>query len=317
LRETFERVLPLVGLDRILVVTGADLVEAIATELPELPLAHILAEPEGRNTAPCAALGIGVAERIQGPGPVALLPADHWIPESEVFRQQLLEAFHHAANSGLAVTIGIPPTRPETGYGYLEVAEDRPEGPLNGKRFVEKPDLPTARTYLTSGRHFWNSGIFIWESRSFAKALAQHLPAVAKGIAGPLESWGQRRFPEDLAAAYQDFPSISLDYGVMERLPTFAVYKAGFRWSDLGSWDAWGKLAPELRGKNRGRTQLHSLDSKDNVIFAPEKTVAFIGVNDLIVVDTPDALLVCHADQAQRIREMTKMLVEADRRDLL
>lgn len=325
LRETCQRLLPLVGPERVLIVTNADLAAATARELPELPSANIIAEPVGRNTAPCAALGIGIAERLGGPGPVALLPADHWIPDVDIFRQQLQAAFEHAAATGEAVTFGIPATRAETGYGYLETAgaaesaEASPVGdePLRGLRFVEKPDPETAASYLATGRHYWNSGIFVWESRAFASALAEHLPDVSGLLAGPLAAFGSPDFSDTLAAAYQRCESLSIDKGVMEKLTAFAVYEAAFRWSDLGSWDAWGTLASRLDAGNRGRTELFAIESRDNVVYAPEKAVALIGVAGLIVVDTSDAILICRGDSAQKIRKLTALLAEHDRQDLL
>ena len=333
LRETCDRVLPLVGPERILVITNENLLTATGRELPELPTEHIIGEPCGRNTAPCAALGIGLAERIGGRVPVALLPADHWIPDGELFRDQLATAFNHASATGQAVTFGIPPSRPETGYGYLEVIENalpgnatqveatvQPRGFTNllpGKKFVEKPDPETARTYLAGGHHYWNSGIFIWDSRSFASALTEYLPEVAGALAEPLAAYGSSDFTAMLANSYDRCPAISIDFGVMEKLPAFAVIPASFRWSDIGSWDVWGELAPEVAAGNRGLTRLLELESRGNIIYAPEKTVALMGVEDLIVVDTQDALLICRVQDAQRIREITERLADQNQQDLL
>lgn len=322
LRETCERVAPLVGWDRLLVVTNAAQTEATAAALPELPPERIVAEPVGRNTAACAALGVLLAERLSGPGPVALLPADHAIPDGEVFRAQLAAAFAHAATTGQAVTFGVPPTRPETGYGYLEVAapaggDGDPGLPRAGRRFVEKPDAVTAARYLAAGNFLWNSGIFVWESRAFAAALDRCLPGLRERLAPAVAAHGSAAFARALAAAYGDLPAVSLDVAVMEKLSGFAVLRAAFRWSDLGSWDAWGELAPELPGGNRGDAQLFTLGANGNVVFAPGKAVALIGVDDLIVVDAGDALLVCRARDAQRLRELTAELERRQRSDLL
>ena len=339
LRETCERVYPLVGAERVLVVTGEDIAGAVAAELPELSPSQIIGEPIGRNTAACAALCIGLAERRYGPGPVALLPADHWIPDGGTFRDQLARAFTHATATCEAVTFGIPPTRPETGYGYLEVVDlERPAAQsgtapatassrgadrtgdsnlVTGLRFVEKPDRDNAQAYVASGRHFWNAGIFVWDSQTFRRALQRYLPEVAKAISGAIAAFGSSDFPDALINAYSRCPAVSLDYGVMERLPAFSVVKAAFRWSDIGSWDEWGSLAGQLEGGNRGTTRLCPLDSRGNVIYAPRKTVALVGVDDLIIVDTDDALLVCRADAAQRIRDVTEQLRGLDLQDLL
>ena len=329
LRDTFNRVEALVGADRIIVVTSEAMAADTARELPELPRGHIIAEPCGRNTAPCAALGIGVAERLGGRVSVALLPADHLIPDADRFRDQLARAFTQVAGGGEPVTFGITPTHPETGYGYLEVAPGVKAGPgapagesaaadfLPGIRFVEKPELPTAENYLAAGNYFWNAGIFVWDSRSFAGALRQHLPEVAAATDQALAAYGGAEFASALATAYADCPAVSLDEGVMEKLASFRVVPAAFRWSDLGSWDVWGNHADQLGDGNRGSTWLCPVASRGNVVYAPTKTVALVGVADLIVVDTEDALLVCRADAAQRIREVTEKLREQDREDLL
>jgi mannose-1-phosphate guanylyltransferase len=319
LRETCERLLPLVGAERLLVVTNAAQATASAAELPELPPGRVVAEPVGRNTAACAVLGAMLAERLAGAGPIAFVPADHCIPDPESFRGQLAAAFAHAGATGDAVTFGVPPTRPETGYGYLETGADgaAADGALPGLRFVEKPDAATAARYVADGRFLWNSGIFVWESRAFAAAVDRHLPGLRERLAPAAAAFGTDAFPSALAAGYAECPSVSLDCGVMEKLPRFTVYRAGFRWSDLGSWNAWGELASALPGGNRGAAQLFPVDSTRNVVYAPGKAVALVGVEDLVVVDAGDALLVCRAGDAQRLRDVIALLEDEQRTDLL
>lgn len=318
LRDTYERVAPLVGPGRILVVTGAALADDVRRELPELPPAHVVGEPAGRNTAPCAVLGAGIAGRLAPGEPVALLPADHHIPAPEDFAAQLAAALRRAATSETVVTLGIRPDRPETGYGYLLAgAEPDADGFLAGEAFVEKPDLATAERYLAGGRHYWNGGIFVWNAAWFASRAAAHLPEVAKRMAPAVAAFGTDGFAAALEDAYGDCPADSLDYAVMEKLEGFEVLPAGFAWSDLGSWDAWGELAPPLEGDNRGRAELLAVDAGGNVVRADGKVVALIGVDDLIVVDTPDALLVCRKADAQRIKAVIDRLEKDKRQDLL
>ncbi len=317
LRETCTRLFPLVGPERILVVTNAVQAAASAAELPELPAGHIVAEPVGRNTAVCAALGVLLAERLVGPGPVALLPADHLIPDGEILRAQLAAAFSHATESGAAITFGIPPTRPETGFGYIEIGVGAGDGPLPGLRFVEKPDAATAAVWLAGGRHLWNSGIFVWKSDAFVRALDTHLPGLTARLAPAVAAYGSAGFGAALAAAYADCPSLSVDVGVMEKLPAFAVFRAAFRWSDLGSWNAWGELAPDLPGGNRGEAEVYAVSASGNIVHAPGRTVALVGVEGLVVVETPDALLVCRADAAQRLKDVIALLETGRREDLL
>ena len=227
LRETCDRLLPLVGPDRILVVTSGALAPAVAAELPELPPERIIAEPVGRNTAPCAVLGLGVAAGIDPDAPVALLPADHLIPDHEAFAAQLDRAFGLAAGGAPVVTFGIRPTRPETGYGYIEADRPAQAGqPWTGKAFVEKPDLETAAGYLAAGRHFWNSGIFIWNQEAFARLAAEHLAVTVGMLAPAVASFGTAGFLPALQEAYRQCPADSIDCAVMEKLVEFAVLPA-------------------------------------------------------------------------------------------
>jgi len=316
LRETYERVVPLVGPDRVLVVTSGTLADATRAELPGIPPDHVITEPVGRNTAPCAVLGLGVAARLAPEAPVALLPADHFIPDDDNFRTQLQEAFVLAAAEPTVVTIGIPPDRPETGYGYLET--DASSGRVrSGVKFVEKPDRATAESYVRGGRHFWNSGIFVWNPAYFAEMATAHLPAVVARMTAAVNSFGTAGFDAALETAYRGCPAASIDVAVMEKLPGFAVLPAVFRWSDLGSWDAWGELAADLEGANRGEADLVALDSTGNVIRVADRMVALLGVRDMIIVETEDALLVCHKTAAQRIKEVITCLEERGRSDLL
>lgn len=318
LRDTFDRVVPVVGADRILVVVSGNLAAATRAELPELPSDQVIVEPVGRNTAPCAVLGMGLAGRIDPDAPVALLPADHLIPDDEIFRRQLDQAFAAAAAATTVITLGIVPTRPETGYGYIEIAgEPVPGGLSRGAGFTEKPALPVAEAYVAGGRHFWNSGIFVWNPAWFASVTARHLQGVVDLMAPAVASFGTRGFAAALEVAYRDCPADSIDFAVMEKLTGFDVLAAEFRWSDLGSWDAWGELAAVLPGDNRGRSNLLAVDSRDNILMTGDKTVALLGVSDLVVVDTPDALLVCRKDHAQRIKEIIALLEDAGRQDLL
>lgn len=323
LRQTFLRVAPLVGAERVLVVTGADLAGAVAAELPELPVTHVIAEPIGRNTAPCAVLGVGLAARLAPGEPVALLPADHAIDDDDLFRSQLAVAFDHARTRGDVVTFGIVPTRPETGYGYLEAGEASPPQDLRaGLGFVEKPDHERAEAYVRDGRHFWNSGIFVWGAEAFRAAAAAHVPELSARLEPALAAWGTTGFAAALAAAYADCPAESVDVAVMEKLDRFSVLPARFGWSDLGSWSAWRDLAPALDAGggdagNRGRADLVGLDSRGNVVHAPGKLVALIGVEGLVVVDTGDALLICPVTADQRVKEITGRLAAAGRTDVL
>lgn len=320
LQATYDRVAGVVGPERILVITNQELVAATVEQLPDLPPTHVIGEPVGRNTAPCAVLGVGIAQRLEPGAPVALLPADHAITQDDVFAEQLQLAFDHvAATSGIA-TFGIPPTHPETGYGYLEVGaplDGMPPDVIPGVAFVEKPDLARAEAYLANGRHLWNSGIFVWSADAFARAAQDHMPEIAAALAPAVEAYGQVHFTAALAAAFEACPAESIDYAVMEKLAAFDVLRSRYGWSDLGSWSAWGELAPELDEAACGYAEVVSLAASGNVVHAPGKLVALIGVEGLVVVDTGDALLICPKRDDQRVKDITVQLEDRGRSDLL
>lgn len=322
LRETFDRVVPLVGADRILVVTSGTLAEPTRAQLPELDPDHVVNEPVGRNTAPCAALGMALAARLDPQAPVALLPADHAIPDEEIFREQLAAAFAVAAAQPTVVTFGIAPTRPATGYGYLLAGEPGtgPDGDASlraGLAFVEKPDAATAEVYLRDGRHLWNSGIFVWNAAHFAAMAAREMPGIRDAMQVAADDFGTESFPAALQSAYSGCPSESIDNAVMEKLDSFTIAPARFRWSDLGGWEAWGELAPDLPGENRGRGDVLPIDSRGNIVMAPGKLTALIGVEGLIVVETDDALLICRREEAERLKETIQALEKSGRNELL
>ncbi len=317
LRETFERVEPLVGAGRVLVITQAAQAAATAAELPELTPSQIVAEPCGRNTAACAALGAAVAGRLAPGAPLALLPADHLIGDDQAFRAQLRRAFQLAAAGAEVVTLGVPPQRPATGYGYIETAPGIAAGVLRGVRFVEKPGAAAAAGFVASGNHLWNSGVFVWNAAGFQRALAAHAPGLAGRMDAAAAAWGGPDFAAALAAAYDGCPALSVDVAIMEKLRDFCVIPAAFAWSDLGSWDSWREHAPDLGGDNRGVARRVMGDGRGHTVHAPGKTVVLLGVEDLIVVDTHDALLICRTDAAQRVKEMTDRLAAQGDDDLL
>lgn len=320
LRETCDRVLPLVGAGRILVIASGDLAPAIRRDLPELPPDHVIIEPVGRNTAPCAVLGMGLAARLDPSAPVALLPADHHIPDGAAFARQLADAFALARRPGTVVTFGVRPTHPHTGYGYLEVAPGGGSGPLDGLCFVEKPDVATATGYVDGGRHYWNSGIFVWNPAWFAEMADRHLPEVRARMEAPVAAFGTAGFAAALDAAYAGCPAASVDQAIMEKLSGFTVLPAAFAWSDLGDWEAWGELVgatPSDDASFVGLGDVLSIGSAGNIVRGDKRLVALVGVDDLVVVDTPDALLICRRGQSQRLRDVIEQLEKRGRRDLL
>jgi mannose-1-phosphate guanylyltransferase len=312
LRQTFTRLDGAFAPAHVFVVTTADLAEEAARILPELPEGNILIEPEGRNTAPCLALALVQIERKVPSGVMAVLSADHWIGEHALFLEDLDRAAQHAAATGELVVFGIRPTYPETGFGYIE-AEG--QGPVQKVvAFREKPPMDVALTYLASGRHYWNAGMFVWTLADFRAQLQQHAPAVL----APLDAWvAAGAEATQLQAAYGQVPEVAIDVALMEKAREVAVVPARFTWSDVGSWPAAISFQePDANGNvSQGETLL--LDSKNCAFFGGRRLIAASGVQDLIVVDDADALLICHRDKAQSVKTIVERLKAEGREDLL
>jgi len=303
LQDTVNRLRGLVPPAQILVVTHRDHAAEVRPQLPQLPTKNILVEPIGRNTAPCLALAaLTIAERAPRATLVSLA-ADHVIRDPARFRATLAEAFAWAARSGASVTFGIVPTVPETGYGYIRVGE-----PLGGRAyrvraFVEKPPLADARRFVASGEYLWNSGMFAWRVDALLALMDEHLPALGAALRPAMCHAGRRRTAA-IARAYRRVTPISIDYGLMEKARDVVVIRAEFPWNDVGSWAALADLPRD----DRARAPVVAVDASRYVVFSPERLVALVGVDDVIVVDAPDALLICRRDRAQDVRRVVEEL---------
>ncbi len=320
LELTVERLLPLVPAARIMVLTNRDQAPAVAELLAtRLDRRQIIAEPRGRNTAPAIALAAWLLAREGQQDQVMLVcPADHYIGAPDVFRRTLATAARVAA-AGWLVTLGITPSRPETGYGYIqgggELTDDRWRGETVKKaaRFVEKPDRQRAREYLAAGNFYWNSGIFLWRPDIILAEITRHLPDIAACLevfARSRESEGQGKA---LTAYFAAVEAVSIDYGVLEKSTRVAVIPGDFAWSDLGSWDALDELDLRPAGLDG---EIIAVDAAANTVFSGNPT-ALVGVHDLLVVDTPEALLICRRGRSQQVREVVARLQELGREDLL
>ncbi len=315
IQQTIARLRPLVRPERFLIITNTYLRKEIIRQLPKVPPERIIAEPLQRNTAPC----IGLAARILlGEDPEAVMgvfPADHVIARPAAFRQVLRRASRAAAEDHLVV-LGIQPRWPETGYGYIEFAAAGEPVPV--RRFREKPDLATARRFLRSGNFYWNSGMFLWKAAVIDRALREYLPATAKALDGIRGRPGEPPFARSLAAHYPQCENISIDYAVLEKAGNIVGFPcADLGWNDVGSWNAVYDLLPHDAQGNVARTDAVFHAAKGAYVDAPGKLVALVGVDDLIVVDTPDALLVARRDRAQDVGEVVKILEKRRRDDLL
>lgn len=318
---TVRRIAPLAPPERTVVVTGAALERATREALPELPAENILLEPVGRNTAPCVGWATAWVARRDPRAVVCVLAADAYIANDAAFVEALRTAAR-AAERGAIVTIGIRPTRPETGYGYLRVGEETDvPGVRRVEAFVEKPDAARAAQYIASGQYLWNAGIFVFRVDVMARAMAEHLPAVANAMRALDEAAREGREQQVANALYPSLPNISIDYGVMEKVSGVSVVPVDCGWSDVGSWQAsWelGDKDPQGNVVRAESTRTVLLDARRNMIVAPpRKAVAIIGIEDLVVVDTPDALLVVPRARAQDVKKAVDELAARGETDVL
>ncbi len=285
-------------------------------QMPRVPASHILAEPVGRNTA--AAIGLAAAHLLhsglgkENDALMAVLPADHFIAKPAAYLKIVRAALHVAHSSGSLVVLGIPPTRPETGYGYIERARakavDADGAPVFAVRqFTEKPELPRARKYVASGRYYWNAGMFFWRVSTFLGNLEKFLPKTHDALMHLAEKIGTPRYGRELARVYPQLENISVDYAILEPVtrraaaPSVFVMPAQVGWSDIGSWAAVYELLARKTGENVSAGKFTALDAAGNFFWSPKKLVAAVGIRDLVVVETDDALLICPRDRAQDV----------------
>ncbi len=306
LSQTIARVLPLVPAKNILIITTRQQLAEVRKASAGLPRRNLIVEPVGRDTAPAVGLAMLLVKQRNPEAVFAVLPADHVIQDEAGFRTLLDAAFQAAGSADELVTLGIEPTEPATGFGYIERGKVWHSGPpavLRARRFVEKPSLAKARAYLASGRFCWNAGMFVWRVPVIAAALRAHAPGLHAGLLG-LEKALRRGSPDRaLARLYPALPRISIDYAVMEKSRNVLVLPARFGWDDVGSWPAVERHHGKDADGNvlRGRAIVEG--GRNNIVVSADGHItAVLGLDDLIVVHTPDATLVCPKDRAQDIK---------------
>jgi mannose-1-phosphate guanylyltransferase len=326
LEQTVARLRPLIPPERTWTVTNSEQAAALRKQLPALARPRVLTEPLGRNTAAAIALAaLHVRQAARGDALMAVLPADHYIANPERYRVIVRAALDWAHEKGRMVVLGIPPTRPETGFGYIERMGDAMDSrgfPVFAvRRFTEKPALAVAKEYAGSGDYHWNAGMFFWRVSTFLDNLRNYLPKTHDALESLADSIGKRSYEKALRAIYPTLENISVDYAVLEPgtreqgKPRVFVIPAEVGWSDIGSWTAVYELLARRNGENIGVGD--AIEAEGNFVWSPSKFVAAIGVHDLIVVETPDALLICPRERAQDVGRIVKKLEDAGRKDLL
>src|SRR6267142_2346666 len=328
LQQTVARLRPLVQAGRIWTVTDSEQAAAVRKQLPVAARKRVLTEPVGRNTAAAIALAaIHVRHAAGGDALMAVLPADHYIELDKKYREIVSAALDVARHPGRMVVLGIPPTRPETGFGYVERMSESiglkgfPVFPV--LRFTEKPELKLAQEYVASGNYHWNAGMFFWRVSTFLENLKRFLPKTHAAMEKLSAFIGTRSYERKLRAIYPKLENISVDYALLEPATRVEgpsrvfVIPAEVGWSDIGSWAAVYQLLAKNRGENVLAAEGLTLDAEGNFLWSPSKFVAAIGVRDLVVVETPDALLICPRDRAQDVAKIVKRLEEQKRKKLL
>ena len=341
LRETYERLEALVGSDNVWVVTSAQHVDRALGELPEILPSQVIGEPLGRNTAPC--IGLAAQRIVQKDAHAQMLvcPADHIIRPHEAFHDTVLRAAELLRESDdseepWTFTFGIKPRYPATGFGYIERGK-----PLSGaaadsemaendiannetssrgfrvQSFKEKPSPDVAKTYLDSGRFYWNAGIFLWQASGVLRLFETYLDDLARGLVRIEAATAKDGFASALAAHFVNLPSISIDYGLLEKARHVGVVAADFNWDDVGSWAAVERYANQDSGQNSVIGQHVGVDTRRCIIVGQKRLIGTVGLEDVVVVETDDALLICHRDQTERVKDLVKALKEAGHDELL
>ncbi|HTS75404.1 MAG TPA: mannose-1-phosphate guanylyltransferase [Bryobacteraceae bacterium] len=318
IQETVDRLRPVLPPERIWVLTNHHLRDEIVRQLPEVPRRQILAEPAQRNTAPAIGLAAHILQSIDPEAVMGVFPSDQVIGKPREYLRLVRPAFQ-AASAGKIVVLGIQPRWPETGYGYIEFAKGvKPcAQPVEVRSFREKPDAATARRFVERGNFYWNAGMFFWRASVFLDSLRRFLPKTATLLAS-LPEFGSRKFTASLEAAFPKCENISVDYAVLERASNVAGIPAGdIGWNDVGSWNAVHELHHRDAHGNAIRAEAIIESSSGNYVEAEKKLIALLGVKDLIVVDTPDALLIADRSRAQQVGEIVKRLEKSGRGDLI
>lgn len=315
IQSTSRRVVPLVSEENIWIVTNV-VHEPMIKE--HVPYAKIISEPIGRNTA--AAIGLAALHAAyEDPETVLLcLPADHAVSDEEKLRQTLTDVVTLAKEKDLLVTVGIPPTRPDTGYGYIQRGDEIGKNAYRVNRFFEKPSLSRAEKYIEQGGFYWNSGMFGWRASVVLAAIEEFLPALYALLEELRPYIGTDQEEQQTAEVYEKMESISIDFGIMEHARNTAMVEARpYGWNDVGSWDAWAEHFDTDGDGNLLHGDTLAIDSKNCVVSSKDKLIALVGARDLIVIDSGDALLVCPRESVQDVRKVVKVLKEKGRKDLV
>ncbi len=317
IQQTADRLAPLAEPENLWVITNELLSEKISEQLRSLLGEHMVCEPAARNTAPAAGLAAFVVERTAPQAVLGIFPSDQVIADEEAFRSVVRQGIALAAAGENIVVLGVKPTRPETGYGYIESGDILDGGTMRVRRFTEKPNRDRAEEFVAAGNYYWNSGMFLWSARTLANAIREHLSETAPILEEIADAYGTPEFDRVFGELYPSCENISIDYAVLEPRSTKGEHKsnlyclpAEFGWNDLGSWAALYEHQLAQHGSQHGNVIEAAgsleIEARGNYVYSPQKFVALVGVHDLIVVETEDAILVTTRERAQEVGKVVK-----------
>ncbi len=315
LQLTIKRLKDIVPIEQVFVVTNKQYIDLVKKQLPRIPKENIIGEPIGRNTAPCIGLASTILQQYDERAKMFVIPADHLIENVDEFTKTVNSGLNFVEDKDSIVTLGIVPSHPETGYGYIQFIEDafyKAEGSdvsiYRVKTFAEKPTLDVARIFLESGDFLWNSGMFIFRADTILKQMKELLPDLHHALQKIEQAIHTSKYQQVLEQVFAEIKSISIDYGIMEKAKNVFVIKADLKWSDLGSWDEVYRLRTKDKNNNVVIGDSYIKDSHNNLIMSTKGFVGVIGADDLIVINTKDGLLVCKKDRSQEVKEIVDYL---------
>jgi mannose-1-phosphate guanylyltransferase len=318
IQDTVDRLNGLVKKENIFVITNQAQKESVIEQLSDISSENIIAEPFGKNTAACIGLASILIHKKCKDAVTIILPADHLIKDPAGFRETIKKAANFAFSSDSLVTIGIKPTRPETGYGYIQFIDDQVADSIyKVQTFAEKPNLSTAKRFVEAGDFLWNSGMFIWKTESILKEISIHLPELYEGLLIIDKAIDTESFNEVLTNVYGQLINVSIDYGIMEKSSKVFLTKGDFSWSDVGSWEEVYQLSEKNNERNAQIGDVYTENTTESYIFSPRKFTAVVGLENVIVIDTKDALLICNRENAQDVKHVVDYLKMNNKDDLL
>ncbi|MDE5885818.1 MAG: NTP transferase domain-containing protein [Oscillospiraceae bacterium] len=324
IQKTVRRLSDFIAPEDVYILTSQNYLELVQEQLPNLPEENLLAEPCPRNTAPCIGLAAGIITKKYQDAVMIVLPSDHLIHAEEIYLNTLRKAVRFAEKGENLLTLGITPTYPETGYGYIKYRRGSSEnGIYSVDCFVEKPDLPTAKNYLRSREYLWNSGMFIWKASSILKKIEKHMPDLFAGLEKIMTAYqpenpgNQAHFLEVLNQEFPKLPSESVDFGILEKADDIYTIPGSFGWDDVGSWLALERINPTDSEGNFFEGDIMGIQTKNCTVCGDKKMISLLGVHDLVIVDTPDAMLICDKKHTQDIKKILEQIRTQGKEDLL